>query len=390
MATKRDYYEVLGVSKDVSEKDLKSAYRKLAIKYHPDKQNGKSDAEKKEAEEKFKEISEAYEILSDKDKRAQYDQFGFDGPQMGGFSGFDMNDFMSRHGSMFEDMMGMGGFGFDFNPFGGRSQRRRQEFNPNQPEDGADIQVNANITFKQAAFGCTKDFDLQSEKECDACHGTGFDPSTKPTECSCCHGTGMISKQSRTPFGVSIMSSPCPQCHGQGISAKVCSKCSGHKRVHDTKHISIKIPAGIDEGQRLRVIGKGQCGTCGGRDGNLFLHVHIMPSELFSRKGNNVILEDFPISPITATFGGKVDVPTLNGYKKLAIPAGTKSNQTFRIPKQGIAGNGDFFVKVKLEPFSNLTDDQKKLLKDFENIMSESNCAATAELKSNATTFYNS
>lgn len=384
---KRDYYDVLGVSKDADDKALKSAYRKLAVKYHPDKQNGKSDSEKKDAEEKFKEISEAYEVLSDKDKRAQYDQFGFDGPSQ--TSEFDVHDFMRRHGSMFEDMMGgMGGFSFSFDPFGHHSRSHQRAFDPNQPEDGSDIQLDTDISFRQSCFGYTKDFDLHLQKECPDCHGTGYDPSSKPEACSYCQGSGMLTQQQRTPFGMQIIQTVCPHCHGQGISAKRCSRCHGEKRIPDIKHISVKIPAGIDDGQKLRVIGKGQCGCCGGQNGNLFLNIRIIPSDIFSRRGLDIILDDYPLSPLTATFGGKVEVPTLKGFKKLTIPAETKSGQTFRIPKQGIDGRGDFYVIVKIEPFSGLTNEQKKILHELEKTETDANRTALTELKGKAHQFY--
>ena len=387
--TKRDYYDVLGLNKNASESEIKSAFRKLSRKWHPDMQAGKSDAEKKEAEEKFKEIAEAYEVLSDKDKRQSYDSFGFSGAHMSSgspFEGFNMADFMSKHSSMFGDMFS--DFGFDFG-FGRRSQRQQKsEFNPNKPDNGIDFQVDMSISFKQSVFGCTKDFDLDLQKECPDCHGTGYDPSSEPKTCEHCHGTGMMTQQQRTPFGVSIIQSVCPYCHGEGHSAKVCSKCYGKKRLPNPQRISVKVPAGISDGQRLRVVGKGQCGCCNGTNGNLYVQVHVKESDLFIRSGNDITIEKFPISILTASLGGKVDIPTLNGYKKMAIPAGIRSGTKFRLQGQGIAGKGDFYVEVIIQPLANLSAADKDVLQKLEAAAKKNDNDNLADITKKAKSFY--
>ena len=375
---KRDYYEVLGVSKDATQDEIKKSYRKLAMKLHPDRNKAP------DAKEKFAEVSEAYETLSDADKRRNYDQFGFDGQSSGGF---DMSEFMSRHGSMFGDMFG--DFGFSFNGFGGRS-RSHSNYDPRQPENGSDMQASVEITFKQAAFGCTKEFDVNCEKQCSECDGTGVAKDSKVETCPHCHGSGMITQQQRTPFGISIMQSPCPHCHGNGTSFKTCSHCHGTKREKDVKHISVKIPAGIENGQRLRVVGKGQCGCYGGSNGNLYVQVKVKSSKLFERQGQDIILNEFPISFITATLGGKVEVPTIHGFKTLAIPSGTKSNTRFRLRNLGIDKRGDMFVNVVIEPMSNITNEQKEIIEKLNSSFVASNQDQTNKLKNIATEFYNS
>lgn len=392
MAENKDYYKILGVSKTATEDELKCAFRKLSMTWHPDRQAGKSDTEKKDAEEKFKEIAEAYSVLSDKDKRAHYDRFGtIDG--IGGtggfsgspFSGFSMHDFMSKMNSM----NGFNDFGFDF---GGTGPSHRRDFDPNQPERGADLEYVVDITFKQSVFGCTKEFDLKLQKECADCNGTGFDPSIKPETCQHCQGTGTLQQQQRTPWGVSITQTTCPHCQGRGHSAKYCKTCHGEKRLPDDKHISVKVPAGINNGQRLRVVGKGQCGVCGGEDGNLYVRIRAQSSDVFDKIENDVYLNNFPISPIVATLGGKIEVPTLNGYKTLSIPAGTRNGQKFRISGQGCAspnGTGDFYVVVSIEPFDALTHEQKHQLEELQKTLSEKNNSKLVKLRENAEKFYN-
>lgn len=387
---KRDYYEVLGVSKNASPDEIKKAYRKCAVKWHPDKQAGKSDAEKKEAEAKFKECSEAYDVLSNKDKREQYDQFGFDGPQS--FSGFNMADFMSHHSSMFADMME----GFGFSPFGHMYMHSspaysRQNFDPRRPEDGGDVHATVNLTFKESVFGCEKSIYVPNETPCSACNGSGFDSSTDPEPCPDCHGEGMFTKRQVTPFGMSIVQTVCEKCHGSGMSVKTCKKCHGSKRTISTnKKIELKIPAGIENGQILRISGKGHCGCYGGRDGSCYAHVAVEKSPLFERQSGtkNIVLVDFPISPLTAILGGKVDVPTLHGYKKLQIPAGTKNRQTFRIQKQGISNEGDFIIIVNIVPLSNLTEEQRCLLHSLEKTLKDTNLPDIEEMKKQAKKFY--
>lgn len=252
MAAKRDYYEVLGVSKTASESELKSAFRKLSMKWHPDMQHGKSDAEKEEAKQKFQEIAEAYDVLSNKDKRAEYDQFGFDGPGNSGFSSseMDIREFLRRHAGMFT---GMGGFDpFEDFAFGGRERRGQQQKqpppDPTQPEDGSHVQIKMPISFKEAAFGCTKTFEIKLQKECPDCHGTGVKDGGHYDECPVCHGAGVQCIQQRTAFGISIQQSVCQHCGGSGYVVEHCKKCNGSRRVPDVKEIEVKIPAGIADG----------------------------------------------------------------------------------------------------------------------------------------------
>ena len=392
MANKRDYYEVLGVSKNATDQEIKSAYRKLAVRYHPDKQAGKSDAEKKEAEEKFKECSEAYEVLSDKSKRANYDQFGFD--SQSGFSsgGMDMGDFMRRHASMFRGF----GFGFgdddDFSPFGfgGMRQAHREAPDPNRPEDGRNIQTRIEIDFKQAINGMTKEFDINLSEPCSECNGTGVEKGSSVEQCSHCHGQGMLVQQQRTPFGVSITQSICPFCHGSGYSMKRCKKCNGERRIPTKKHIKLKIPAGIDTGARLRLKGMGECGVCGGADGNLYADIVVRKSDLFERHDMNVVVH-VPVSPVTATLGGKIEVPSPYGYVKATVPAGIKSGHQLVVKGKGIksdAVTGNLIAVLDIEGMTKLSDEQKELLEKLSKTMTDENVAGKAVFDSKVKEYY--
>lgn len=384
MANRRDYYEVLGVKKDASDADIKSAFRKLSMKWHPDKQVGKSDAEKKEAEDKFKEIAEAYDVLSDKDKRAQYDQFGFDGPQSFGGSGMDMHDFMRRHASMFGDMFdfGMGGgspFGFRF---GGMHQQ--QPSSPFVPEDGSHISMNLEIDFKTSISGCTKEFDLNLTEQCPTCNGSGIDNSAGIDTCPMCNGTGMYT-MSR---GFAMISQTCPKCHGAGHSAKPCPKCHGEKRVQVKKHLKLKVPAGVDNGQKLRVKDFGVCGVCGGANGNLYVNIYVKPCSLFERIGNNIKTKAY-VSPIVATLGGTIEVPSPYGYCKLKVPPKTQSGATATVKGKGVNG-GNLQVELVIEPFNNLSNEQKKLLEELEKTMTKDNFPLSEKAKQESTAYFNS
>lgn len=372
---KKDYYEVLGVNKNATDAEIKTAFRKLSRKYHPDMQAGKSESEKKNAEVKFKECAEAYEVLSNKDKRANYDQFGFNGPQMSQgnpFSGFDMGDFMSRRSSMFGDMFGDFGFNFDFNS---NKHTSSKKFNPKQPENGSDIQTNINITFKEAINGCSKEFNLDLQTECTSCHGTGLDSKIQPKTCSYCNGSGILTQQQRTPFGISIVQSTCSHCNGSGYSIIKCSKCNGKKRQSNIQHIVLKVPKGIDNGQKLRVIGKGQCGVCNGQNGNLYVIVNIEPQNIFIRTGLNIITK-INIDPITATLGGKVKVANPYGFIDVAIPEKTQSGKKIIINGKGIKTNsevGNLIIEINIAPFENLTAEQKKLLSNLKTTLTSLN-----------------
>ena len=389
MANKRDYYEVLGVSKNATEQEIKSAYRKLAVRYHPDKQAGKSDAEKKEAEEKFKECSEAYEVLSDKDKRANYDRFGFDGSQSSGFGGFDMGEFMRNHGGMFHSFFGDDD---DFSPFGFGSRRQKKNPAPNAcyPEDGNDVRLKISLPFKDVVFGKTREFDIQLDEECPKCHGKGIKERSEVKDCPHCYGSGMIEEQIQQGFMISISSSPCYNCHGTGYIYDKCDHCHGEKRVSKSKHVSINIPAGIDVGQSLRVKGYGCCGICGGSAGDLYLFINnIEKSDLFEKEGLNLKVK-WPISPIVASLGGKIEVASPNGMIKVKIPAGTVSGKVFRESGKGIKarnGIGDLLIEVYIEPFVNMTKDQEKIIEDLSKTISDSNLKKTQEMQLKAKNF---
>ena len=374
---KQDYYKTLGVDKSASDDTIKKAFRKLSMKYHPDRQAGKSEAEKKEAEDKFKEIAEAYEVLSNKEKRQHYDQFGFDGPQMSGMhgfdaSGFDINEFMRRHAGMFGH--GFGGMHFGF---GDEDEYEMPSREPDfkQPEDGQNVQINIYIPFKDAINGCEKSFEIKLTKECPHCHGSGIDNSVEPEKCPTCKGTGQAVKVIRNGFMIQQIVSECPDCHGVGWKVKYCTECNGSKRVLDTKNISVKIPQGIEDQQRLRIIGAGHCGVKGGRNGNLYIMIHIIQQPIFERFGANVKTNVF-IDPITASLGGKAKVASPYGIIEIDIPAGTSSGKQMIFDGKGIKLpniTGKLIVNVVVEPFSKLTSKQKELLKSLQSSFTSEN-----------------
>ena len=387
---KKDYYDVLGVSKNATTEEIIAAYKKKAMLYHPDRQQGKSETEKKEAEEKFKECSEAAEVLRDPDKRARYDQFGTaDGS---GFStgGMDPFEFFRKMQAGF-GQMDDGDFGFS--PFGfgmGGSCHQHEAPDINAPEDGADIQTSISVTFKEAVFGCTKDFNFDLDKECPDCRGTGAEKGSIPTLCTKCKGQGQIATVRRFGPMVSQQITTCPDCGGSGYSMKRCPTCSGSGRVAEKRHVKVKIPAGFSDGQRLRLRGLGRCGVKGGTNGDLYVVVRVGDSDLFTRDGLNVYLRFF-ISPVTATLGGKVDIPTPYGYKKLVISPGTASGARMRIKGGGIKaddGVGDMFIDIEIEPYVNLTSEQKKLLEQIAKTETAGNFVKSAELKAKAGRFY--
>ena len=388
MASKRDYYEVLGVSKNATDQDIKSAFRKLSRKWHPDMQAGKSDADKKAAEEKFKEIAEAYEVLSDKDKRTNYDQFGFDGHHMqSGFNGFDMSDFMRRHAGMFSSM-----FDDDFSPFGFGSGMHSQKKAPTvgQPEDGRNVQVNVKVTFKEMANGCTKEFDINLSDPCPECNGTGVEKDSNIEECPHCHGKGMVTERHQQGFMISMTTMPCPHCHGQGYSMKLCKRCNGEKRISAKKHISLKIPQGADDGLRLRLKGMGECGVCGGSNGNLYVNVLVESSSLFGRNKLDVNA-NVPISPIVAALGGTVEVPSPYGYCKVKVPAGTKTGDTAAIHGKGLKsdnGVGNLNVRFAVDTLSKLDKSQKNFLEELQKTLSDDNLEAVKRYKKEVSEYY--
>ena len=381
---KRDYYDILGVSKTASADEIKKAYRKLSMKYHPDLQSGKSDAEKKEAEDKFKELSEAYSVLENPDKRSQYDKFGFDGPQFthSGFNGsFNMADFMREHGSMFGDMFADFEFGSPFG-FGRRSRQAHNKPRYDTPEDGLDVKVNVKVNFKDVVNGCLKAFDIKLTKPCEKCGGKGIDSSVEPTTCSHCNGTGQHIKTVRNGFFMSQSISPCPHCNGTGYSVKECSCCHGKKRQDVKSHIEVNIPQGVDTGDRLRVVGKGHCGVNGGNNGDLYIDITVEKQNIFTRK-NLDLITDVHINAITATIGGKVKVATPNGIIDINVDAETLNNKKIVLKGKGLKHSnmktGDLIVNFIVEPLKKISSEQRKMLQEFEKTLSEKNSPYNSE-----------
>lgn len=353
--SKRDYYEVLGVSKNATKDEIKKAYRKLSKKYHPDI-NKEPDAD-----EKFKEIKEAYEVLSDDQKRAQYDRFGHADPNQGfgGFDGFGGSDFG-----------GFGGFEDIFSAFFGGGSRRR---NPNAPRQGADLQYTMTLDFEEAVFGKETTIEIPREETCDTCNGSGAKRGTKPEVCKHCQGTGQLSTEQNTPFGKIVNRRVCHYCSGTGKEIKEkCSTCGGTGKVKIRRKISVKIPAGIDDGQQVRVAGEGEPGINGGPPGDLYIVAHVRPHEFFKRDGDDIYCE-MPITFVQAALGDEIEVPTLHGKVKQKIPAGTQTGTRFRLRGKGVPnvrgyGIGDQFVNVRIITPTKLTEKQKQLLQEFAEI----------------------
>lgn len=346
---KRDYYEVLGLSKGASAEEIKKAYRSLAKKYHPDvnKEAG--------AEEKFKEINEAYDTLGDPDKKSRYDQFGFEDPTggFGGASGF----------SGFGGSGGFGGFEDIINSFfgGGSSSGRRG------PTRGSDLQKEMTISFEEAVYGCKKTIRLSVDEECTACGGTGAYSKSDIKTCDKCGGSGYVLIRQQTIFGMSQSRTTCPKCHGKGKAiSKKCEKCSGTGRVRKTKDVEIRIPAGMDDGMTLRMEGYGAAGMDGAPNGDLFISFHVLPHKNFIREGSDITL-NVPISFTQAALGDSIEIPTIEESVMLKIPAGTQSETKFRLRGKGVknpkgGARGDQYVIVHVETPTNLSDEEKDLL----------------------------
>ncbi|MDD3242172.1 MAG: molecular chaperone DnaJ [Eubacteriales bacterium] len=361
MAEKRDYYEVLGVERGADEAALKSAYRKLAKKYHPDLNPGD-----KTAEANFKEVNEAYEVLSDPQKRAQYDQFGHAGPQ-GGFGGgayeggFGGGGFSGFGG--FEDIFDMFSGGF-----GGRSGRRQG------PTQGNSLRYDLSISFEEAAFGVQKEISITREEKCPKCNGTGARNGEARKTCPSCGGRGQVQSTVRTPLGNMSTTRPCPDCNGEGtVVEHPCEECQGRGRVRRKRSINVKVPAGIDNGQTMTLRGEGEPGMRGGPNGDLYIAISVRAHSLFQREGFNIFYE-MPISFVQATLGDTVEVPGLEGKISFRIPEGTQPGTNFRIEGRGIQrlggrGKGDMLVKVKLEVPQKLNAKQKELLQQFDGSM---------------------
>ena len=375
MAEKRDYYEVLGLGKNATDAEIKSAYRKLAKKYHPDLNPGD-----KTAEEKFKEVNEAHDVLSDPEKRKRYDQFGFAGVdpnygagQSGGASGFggfggaggvDLGD-------IFGDIFG-GGFG-GFGGFGGSARA-----NPNAPRKGHDIQASVILTFEEAAHGCSKKITLNRQQTCPDCHGTGCEAGSSPETCTQCGGRGYVVTQQRTPFGVMQSQQPCPHCGGRGTIIKnPCKTCHGTGKTAARKTLEVKIPAGIDDDQNMALRGQGDAGSNGGPAGDVIVHVTVKRDAVFERDGYDVYVR-VPITYSQAVLGAEIEVPTVDGKVAQKIPEGTQSGTKFRLRGQGIQylngrGRGDQYVIVEVEIPKKLNRTQREALKAFEDSLKDDN-----------------
>jgi len=361
MAEKRDYYEVLGVSKDSSADEIKKAYRKLAKKYHPDMNPGDAEAEKN-----FKEVNEAYDVLSDDDKKAKYDAYGhaaFDPASGGGGAGFG----------------GFGDFGFDFGDifssfFGGVGGGGRR----NGPVRGDDINLRVTLTFEEAVFGVKKEISFSKVQKCSTCQGSGAEKGTSPKTCSHCGGSGQVRVQQRTPLGMMQTTRQCDHCHGTGkIIEKPCGDCKGAGYVRVQKKLDVNIPAGINEGQRITLRGQGSDGRNGGPAGDLNIIVTVRAHAVFEREGNDIYC-DVPITYAEATLGAEIEIPTLEGKEKYTIPEGTQTGTTFTLRQRGVQDvnskrRGNLHVTVNVEVPKNLNSEQKELLRKFAESCGENN-----------------
>ncbi|NIK67511.1 molecular chaperone DnaJ [Paenibacillus sp. BK720] len=357
MADKRDYYEVLGVSKGASGDEIKKAYRQLARKYHPDV-NKEADAETK-----FKEVKEAYDVLSDDGQRARYDQFGHVDPNqgMGGAGGFSGNgDF--------------GGFGDIFDMFFGGGGGRRD---PNAPQRGNDLQYSMTIEFKEAVFGKETEITIPRTESCDTCAGSGAKPGTKPETCTVCHGSGQQEVVQNTPFGRMVNRRACSNCGGSGkVIKEKCGTCHGAGRVKKQRKINVRIPAGVDDGAQIRLSGEGEGGLRGGPAGDLYIVIRVKAHEFFERENDDIYCE-VPLTFVQAALGDEIEIPTLTEKVKLKIPAGTQTGTYFRLKGKGVPklrgyGQGDQHVKVTVVTPTKLSDEQKDLLRQFGGIGGES------------------
>ncbi|MDF9823659.1 molecular chaperone DnaJ [Breznakia sp. PF5-3] len=346
---KRDYYEILGLAKDANEQDIKKAYRKMAKKYHPDVNDGK------DAEEKFKEVNEAYEVLSDPQKKATYDQFGhagLDGAQGFGGGGQGFSDFGG-----FEDIFGS----FFGGGFGGSTRSSAQT----GPRKGEDRFMQMRVDFLDAIFGKSEEISIEVDEQCSECLGSGAKSKDDVQSCETCHGSGRVVSQQRTAFGVFQSESVCPTCHGTGKTIKnKCPKCHGSGHEHKRIKLDIKIPAGIQSGQQIRISGKGEKGYNGGPNGDLYIEVLVAPHKSFVREGNDIRI-NVPISSIDATLGTQLDIPTVYGDVSLKIPAGTQNGTKFRLKGKGVKSTrghqGDQYVEVKVEIPKKLSKQEKEL-----------------------------
>src|SRR5579859_827789 len=355
MAVKRDYYEVLGVAKGASEDEIKKAFRKLAFQFHPDRNKEKG------AEARFKEINEAYEVLSDPEKRQVYDRFGHAGVGAGANGDFGSYGFGASFADIFEQFFG-----------GATTQTRRAS-----GQRGADIRYELTITFEEAVFGCQKEIEVPRWENCGACHGTGAQPGTQTQRCSACQGTGEIRRVQQSIFGQFVNVMVCDRCRGEGkVITTPCATCRGQGRVRNNRRVAVNIPAGVDDGINVRVTGEGEVSARGGTPGNLYVILTVKPHPFFKRSGNDIIYE-LPISFTQAALGDEVEVPTVDGKSSaLKIPAGTQSNRSFRLKGMGVpvvhsSARGDQHVIVKVVTPTSLTPEQKHLLEEFARLERE-------------------
>ncbi|MBW1982601.1 MAG: molecular chaperone DnaJ [Deltaproteobacteria bacterium] len=347
---KRDYYEVLGVDRTATDEQIKKAYRKLALKYHPDRNPGD-----KQAEELFKEAAEAYEVLRDPEKRNIYDQFGHEGLQGTGFAGFGgFDDIFSAFGDIFEDFFG----------FGGRRGRRATA-----ARAGADLLYDLSIDFQEAVFGTEREITVPTTVTCEACGGNGCEPGTREEICPTCHGRGQV-VQSQGFFRISTT---CPRCRGQGRTiTNPCRRCSGSGQQRVNKKVLVKVPAGVDTGTRLRIPNQGESGTHGGPPGDLYVRLHVNPHDFFERDGNDLYCR-VPVSMVSAALGDTIDIETLAGPQTITIPPGTQSGELIRLKGEGVPnlrgyGRGDLLIEIQVETPKRLTKRQRELLREFEEI----------------------
>ena len=346
MASKRDYYEVLGVSRDATAEDIRKAFRRLAFKYHPDR--NRDDG----AEAKFKEINEAFEVLSDADKRARYDHFGHvdtDGIFSRGFEGFDFGGF----GDIFETF------------FSGMRHAGRHA-----PQRGNDLQYQSTISLEEAAFGCEKEIEIQRTELCATCRGTGARPGSQPVRCPNCNGTGQVRKVQRSLFGSFVNTTICNRCQGEGqVISEPCPQCRGSGREKGKRRISVKIPAGIQDGTQIRLSGEGEVGLRGGSSGDLYVTIGVLEHEFFTRDGDDIIYE-LPINFAQAALGDEMEIPTLYGNEKISIPHGSQTDREFRLKNKGIThlgrnGRGDQIVSLRVVTPESLTREQRKLFEEL-------------------------
>jgi len=365
MADKKDYYEILGVSREATDEEIKKAYRKLAKKYHPDVNPGD-----KEAEAKFKEINEAYEVLSDPDKRSKYDRFGHSAFEQGGFdSGFGgfggFGDFgFGGFSDIFETIFDFDG-SFGGSGFGSRGSRGRKG-----PQRGSDLRYKLEITFEEAAFGTEKEIALSRTEVCNTCKGSGSKPGTSPETCKHCNGTGQVQYRRNTALGSFVSIKTCEVCGGEGkVITNPCETCKGSGRIKKNVKINVKIPAGIDNGQTISLRGEGEPGLRGGPPGDLYIDISVKPHSIFQRRGTDIMCE-IPITFVQGALGAEIEVPTLEGKMQYSIPEGTQTGTVFKIKGKGIPnirgnGRGDLYFKVNIEVPRKLNEKQKAILREF-------------------------